>query len=169
MSGTSMAELNSFNLTTSLYVTSDKSRTSVYHSPIAIAFSIVVGSVGVISNAFALVVIAKNKTLNQRISNLLIANQSVADLVSSVNLIAYSTIQDSKVSDDLGGVLLCKVWLSGGLVWGFLLTSTWNLMVLTIERYLSVVHPVWHSNNVTMIRFKFALVVICYCRWGSAC
>lgn len=132
----------------------------VYHSPIVIGLSIAIGILGIFSNGLAIVVIISSRSMRRRKSCTLIFNQSLADFGSSMALVAYSTIQTTLVTDDFKGHFLCEIWLSGGLFWGFLLVSTWNLMALTIERYLSVVYPVWHNNHVSHKRIKIAMVFI---------
>ena len=63
--------------------------------------------------------------------------QSLADLFCSFILLLFAlTIKDQTktMSDGMLGVLECHLWNSDYLLWGGLLTSTWNLVCLTIER-----------------------------------
>ena len=63
--------------------------------------------------------------------------QSWADLFCSFMLLLESlTIKDQGhiKGDGLLGNLECSLWNSGFLLWGGLVTSTWNLVCLTVER-----------------------------------
>ena len=63
--------------------------------------------------------------------------QSCADLFCSFMLLLGSlTIKDQGQINGDGtlGDLECFVWNSGFLLWGGLVTSTWNLVCLTVER-----------------------------------
>ena len=64
--------------------------------------------------------------------------QSSADLFRSFMLLLESlTIKDQGKTkgDGILGNLECSVWNPGFLLWGGLVTSTWNLVCLTVERY----------------------------------
>ena len=49
-------------------------------------------------------------------------------------------------------------------MWGFLFSSTYNLMALTVERYLGVVHPILHKVAFTKRRARIILAVVWL--WG---
>jgi hypothetical protein len=44
---------------------------------------------------------------------------------------------------------MCSLWLTRAPLWSFLMSSTYNLLALSLERYLEIVHPVWHKNHFT--------------------
>ena len=64
--------------------------------------------------------------------------QSLIDFVCSLMLLlttqflkdAYHTVNDGILGD-----LECGIWNSKLFIWGPLVSSTWNLMCLTIERF----------------------------------
>ena len=43
---------------------------------------------------------------------------------------------------------LFRLWKTDIWQWCLMVSSTWNLCILTIERYLEVVHPIWHKVNI---------------------
>ena len=50
-------------------------------------------------------------------------------------LVSLTTKDEDQIKGDgLLGDLECSLWNSGFLLWGGLLTSTWNLVCLTAER-----------------------------------
>ncbi len=107
-----------------------------------------IGCIGVIGNLFVVIVILQNTTLRSKLANIYIVNQSLIDLLAAVMLIASTTITDNTVIySGLAGQLYCKLWLTKVILWGLLVSSTYNLLSLTLERYLGVVHPTWHKIN----------------------
>jgi len=56
-----------------------------------------------------------------------------------------------KISDiDLSGLLgywLCMLLVSENLMWFAIEASVINLSVITVERYVKVVHPIWSKNK----------------------
>ena len=74
-----------------------------------------------------------------KISQNRVSLQSVIDFAGSVILlISGLTLQDtSKVhSHGILGELECRLWNSGFLLWALFCASTWNIVAMTIERYV---------------------------------
>jgi hypothetical protein len=53
--------------------------------------------------------------------------------------------------------------------WGLFYCSTVNLLTLTLERYLAIVHPFNYSRYVTKTRVRVAMVVVWFAGIGFAC
>ena len=84
----------------------------------------------------------------QHKNHVLIVNQNVLDLFSSIFLIVDCTVRFFNVRlTGLLGYLLCTILMSDVLVWCGITGSTINLASITIERYLKVVHSVWSNNK----------------------
>jgi hypothetical protein len=47
-----------------------------------------------------------------------------------------------------------------------LVSSTYNLLALTLERYLAIVHPIWHKTNFT--KNKVIVSIVCVWIFGPA-
>ena len=108
---------------------------------------IVIALLGISGNSVVICVLAKSPTMRKTYANILILNQSVVDLLASV-LILATTVTNKSV-DDLSGIsgeIYCRLWLSDLFLWCFLVASSYTLMALTFERYMSIVHPVLHHN-----------------------
>lgn len=132
---------------------SDNTLTSVF---------IAVGCVGVISNIFNLVITLSSRKLRQGFTNRFIINQAALDLISAVILIA-SVPADRRNFTSLqgvGGELLCRLWLTKTFMWGAFISSIYNLIVLTFERYCKVVHPIFHHNNFNRRQAIIVTVVV---------
>ena len=65
--------------------------------------------------------------------------QSLIDLVVSVILLTSTlTVTDthSLYNDGILGEIECRLWNTQMFLWGFLTSSTWNMVSLTFERYI---------------------------------
>ncbi len=123
----------------------------------------IIGSVGILDNSFVLFVIYTSKPMRERLTNIYIIHQSFVDLLASVFLIA--TIHDCRVDDrafgGIGGELYCRLWKNKLLMWVLAMVSTYNLVAITIDRYLEVLHPIWHKTFLT----KNKIYISCLIAW----
>ncbi len=82
---------------------------------------VIIGTIGVIGNL---------------LTTLMIMNQSILDLCGSIMMIA-----SAHVRYDIGGLsgicgdLYCKVWMKKALLFGLFCSSTYNLVIITVEKY----------------------------------
>ena len=116
-----------------------------------VASKIIVGAIGVVGNLLVVIVFMKYKKLFQNIKTTFIVNQSVIDGIVSLLLI-MTTFDSREIHGDVDGKwvgLYCKLWLSQVLVWGLMTSSTYNLMAISTERYVAIVHPMWHKVSFT--------------------
>ena len=100
---------------------------------------IVMGIVGAAANALILYAMVAAK---QHKKQFLIFNQNAFDLCSSLLLVITYTIQMCKIR--LTGTLVyfvCIMFLTKSLLWCSIIGSTINLLSITVERYIKVVHP----------------------------
>jgi len=100
---------------------------------------IFIGVVGVAGNALILYALVASK---QHKKHMLIVNQNALDLFGSLFLVVtYATkIQHIRLTGVFGH-WLCMVVLSGHVYWIGINGSMVNLAIITIDRYLKVVHP----------------------------
>ena len=105
---------------------------------------IVIGIIGVTTNALILYAMVAS---NQHKKQMLIFNQNVFDLCSSLLLIITYALKLCNIY--LTGTLgywICMLILSDNLLWCSINGSVINLMSVTFERYLKVVHPGWSKT-----------------------
>jgi len=101
---------------------------------------VVIGVVGTAANA---VIVRALVASGQHKKHLLIVNQNALDLVSCVFLvISYSVKLCNIRLTGNSGHWLCATILSEAFVWWGQLGSRIGLAIITIDRYLKVVHPV---------------------------
>jgi len=129
----------------------DKTQTTGVTSMISSAFAgygsdfymrlavVVMGVVGTAGNGLVLYALFASK---QHKKHVLIVNQNILDLFSSFFLSVTFGVQmfNIRLSGELGH-WLCVMLLSELLIWCFTNGSMINLAIVTIDRYLMVVHP----------------------------
>ena len=143
--------------------TDDSSLTSYVTQYIKLA----IGGVGLIGNVFVVVVILSASTMRKQLTNAYIINQSVIDSLIALFLILTTMFEDDgRVYRTLADDIFCKMWLTKLWLWGLFVSSTYNLLALTLERYLAVVHPIWHKTKMT--RKKAAASVVFIWLFGPA-
>jgi len=101
-----------------------------------------IGVVGTIGNAVILYALVASK---QHKKQVLIVNQNALDLFSSFFLVITYIMEVCNVNNNLTGVTgywLCISILSGNFIWWGTNGSMVNLAIITIDRYLKVVHPI---------------------------
>ena len=110
---------------------------------------IAIGVFGTANNATVLyALIAENaQNTKKHAINSLIINQNLLDFCSCILLVVTYSIG---MRTDLTGALgyfLCTVFISDNAIYCTLNASVINLVALTIERYLKVVHPFWSKKH----------------------
>ena len=86
--------------------------------------------------------------------NILIVNQSVLDMCASffTLLTAVVEVDGTRMSrDSIYDQFVCRMWLTRVPLWSFLFTSTYNILLMTMERYAAVIYHVWYHNNVRTV------------------
>ena len=130
--------------------------------PFFAAIKIFIGVTGLLGNLLVVVVVYKYTKLFQQVNAVYIINQSFIDAVVSALLIAvsldrqYPNLQQKGFKDEL----FCKLWRSQILLWGMMTSSTYNLMAISIDRYMAIVHPVWHKVSFTKAKANASIVFI---------
>ena len=95
--------------------------------------------------------------------NILIVNQSVIDMCASffTLLTAVVEVDGSRMSRDSSyDQFVCRIWLTRLPLWDFLVTSTYGIFLMALERYVAVIHPVWCTTNVIKPCFMLSLLSV---------
>ena len=122
---------------------------------------VIIGALGIITNGIVIFVLMRTPALKKHTTNLYIINQSLIDMVVSFILLLITQV-DSDIPKNLtglGGSVLCFLWVTRMLLWGPMLASNYNLVVMTLERYISIARPIWHKNHVTKTRVRMSLAI----------
>jgi len=125
------------------YVTSSSSRGAAVYFECAV---LIIGVVGTAANGLVLYALVASK---QHKKHALITNQNALDLYSCLFLIITYGMKlfNIRLKGSVG-YWLCMLLFSENLLWCGVYGSFVNLTVITIERYLKVVHSVWSKKNV---------------------
>ena len=116
--------------------TSSSSSNEEFYFQCIVIFVGVVGTAGNALILYALVVSKQNK------KHMLIVNQNALDLFSSFFLVVTYALKLSNIHlTGATGYWLCITILSENLIWWGANGSIINLAIVTVDRYLKVVHP----------------------------
>ncbi|XP_072042027.1 trace amine-associated receptor 4-like [Amphiura filiformis] len=128
---------------------------------------IFIGIIGLMGNFSVCLVIAKMRSSHQQNStNRLIVSQAVIDFLASLVLIAttFSELYPSPLPQNpVLGYLYCVLWHPRTCMWTMFVISTYNLVAISLERYVAVVYSTWFrhhfSRNTTIIFIAVAWCV----------
>ena len=132
-------------------------------SPVMTGFKVCIGITGVVGNMLVVIIVCKHKTLFRRqVKSVYIVNQSFIDGLASAVLVLQSLLRADLMSvmGEFGANVYCKLWVSQLPLWGLMMSSTYNLVAISIERYIAVVHPIWHRTSFTVAKSRVSLAVI---------
>ena len=110
-----------------------------------------IAALGILGNLIVIVVISKSSNMRKSFTNILILNQSSIDFMASM-FSMISTMTRSPVSNlsGISGEIYCRFWLSDLPLWTSVISSSYALIVLTVERYVAIVHPIYHHYAFSM-------------------
>ena len=121
-----------------------------YRQPtFAAVIFITIGVVGTIGNALVCIVITSTLAWSKSgTTNLLILNQAVIDSMTSFILILSYALPDPAVPKEGGwSEFICRMWVPHTLLWMLFVVSTYNLCMMSLERYFAVAYPVIYSTR----------------------
>ncbi|KAK2141605.1 hypothetical protein LSH36_1070g00029 [Paralvinella palmiformis] len=117
-----------------------------------------VGALGMIGNAIVAVVIMSSSRMRRATTNVLITNQSAIDFLASFFIIMCTFIRDiSRIESFIGRETFCRLWADNLPMWSMFVSSTYNLVCITMERYSGIVYPMRHSRTCSRFRSRFAI------------
>ncbi len=118
------------------------------------------GCFGVLSNSFALVVILSSKSMRNNIANHFILNQVLIDLMACLLFaINIPTAPYDYPCFGTTGDLICKFWISLYFPNSLFMSSSLNLVIITIERYMEVIKPLSYKNIFSVLRIKVMMIL----------
>ena len=121
---------------------------------------LIIGVIGVLSNLFVIIVLSSSVKIRQKLVNTLIIHQSVVDMLASIALIG-TTHLDGLQPHGLEGILAnLYCFFAMALVWTLMNISSFSLLFLNIERYISIVFPIYHHTNVTRRKVLMFLPIV---------
>ncbi|KAI0210447.1 hypothetical protein LSAT2_004812, partial [Lamellibrachia satsuma] len=140
-------------------------------SPLPVLFrwvAYIFAGTGIVGNLFVIVVTLRHTKLWRQLTCKYIVNQSIIDaLTLAVFIVRIQTVPDDHPTVvSLGGLqadVYCRLWSSPFLLYGLLLSSTYNLVAISVERYLGTARPFWHKVSFTHTKVTLSIVAIWLC------
>ena len=133
----------------------------VYYSAITSGIQILhisIGVVGITGNLLALIVFLGHKPLLKRPANYFLVSQCTINLLVSILLILTIMVDASHWSPSVV-VPMCYLWNSRALFSGLFQSSIYNIALLTVERYLEIVHPIKHRLKISKGKVIASIIV----------
>ncbi|XP_038055935.1 trace amine-associated receptor 7d-like [Patiria miniata] len=124
------------------------------------------GVFGFLGNLLVCFVILRVRFLHT-MTNYLLVNLAVADMLLCLCTFFHYLFASSRCtlinmvpSSSLGRELYCRLVASQSLIWVFFNASAYNLCVVTLERYIAIVHPLKYARKVTATRMKTLVTLL---------
>lgn len=116
-----------------------------------------VGALGSVSNSLMLFALVQSRS---RIGGTqLVVNQMCLDLVCSVTLMLVYAVKYPVIDyAQPWGPFLCRVVRNEAVLWSLIDCSIANLVLLTVERYLKIVHPLFHRRRLRLNTYRVVIV-----------
>ena len=112
---------------------------------------LIIGGIGIISNLFAMFVLGSSAKIRQKLVNTLIIHQSFVDLLSCIALVGMAHLDGSDPHgfEGLHAEVYCFFVMGKWPLWLMMEVSSFSLIFLNIERYISIVFPIYYHTRVT--------------------
>ena len=112
---------------------------------------VVIGIIGVVANVFVILILGSSSIIRQKLVNTLIIHQSFVDLLVSIVMIGTAHVDgsDQHGLDGFHADIYCFFITGKWPLWVMIDVSSFSLVFLNIERYISIVHPIYHHTNIT--------------------
>lgn len=124
---------------------------------------LVVGLVGLAANGVVLFVLLRYKQLAKNATNKFIFNQTLIDAVGCMALTVYVLVKwyagSASVGNGFGGWIRCLLVDTTAPIVCASYASHYGLIVITVERYAMIVHPVEHRKHFKPWMIYVGLVV----------
>jgi len=95
--------------------------------------------------------------------NILVVNQSVIDMFASFFMILLSVVERKITGmsrDSIYDQFVCRVWITKKPLWCMLVTSTYGIVLMTLSRYIAVIHPIKYKNVRTAMLLRLVCKVV---------
>ncbi len=101
----------------------------------------IIGLFGLIGNSLVCLVIYRVPALRS-LTNALICHQAFIDLLSCLFMLIHSNVANpSTLPSGIAGQLYCQLWDAPVIFFTLMVASTFNLMLVTLERYFAIIFP----------------------------
>ncbi|XP_038069079.1 neuropeptide receptor 22-like [Patiria miniata] len=126
------------------------------------AVNTIIACLAVLVNGMVITVMLLRRRVFSSFTNRLILHQSFIDSIAGVifflHLVVIKTKQISvSVEGSMTDQFFCRLVYSDVMLWCVNITSTYNLVMISLERFMATCHPVKHRNSSSAAKLKFAV------------
>lgn len=119
---------------------------------------VVIGFLGMPGNMLVIGIIMSSAKMKQSVTNILIVHQSIIDCLAAFFIVLSSLVRDLPDTSNVKVLeAFCRTWATNMAVWGLFDCSTYNLVLLTYERYVAIVYTLRHMKTCSL-RLIFCLL-----------
>jgi len=119
---------------------------------------ILIACCGVLGNLTTLIVIFTHAPIRRKLPNYYFINQTIVDFILSILLAPSMTI--NLIPIGYSTTLLCLLWQCRITFISLYDVSTYCILALSVERYLEIVHPIWHKLHVTKAKVIITIILV---------
>ena len=115
-----------------------------------------VGAFVFLGTLFVLIILGRINLETQDITQIFVKSQTLFDCLTGLFLVICTLPVHFKSNSEV----VCKFFASQFLLWTCLIGSTYNMILITSERYIMVIHPIWHKSNFTKNLAHICIVAV---------
>lgn len=121
---------------------------------------LIMTSLGFAANVLTMVLLWRAGQRFTSLIKILLQHQSFVDgliCLLAIPLLTqpFNWLTGNKIYDEF----MCHIWHSQVFFWSAIYVSVWNLVLVAIERYIAVIHPLQH-NNFTKSKLIFVIILV---------
>ena len=122
---------------------------------------IIIGITGILGNGLVCFIFTYRRHTFKSLTNRLILNQSIIDLILSVIFLLDRFVpKPASSASEIWKNIFCRFWGSEFFLWSMNIASTENLVLISLERYFALCRPVKHRNIFTIRRVILACLFV---------
>ncbi|XP_071788551.1 galanin receptor 2b-like [Asterias amurensis] len=125
------------------------------------AMNTIIACLAVLGNSMVITVMVSRQRSFNSFTNRLILHQSVIDTIAGVVFFLHKVIRPVEMTVTLEGnvydQLVCRLISSDFLLWAVNIASTYNLVIISLERLVATCYPVKYRNTVSSAWLKYAI------------
>ena len=83
---------------------------------------------------------------------MLIISQSTVDMLASILMLLTALEQVSGTGMNRSSIydqFVCRIWLTRFPLWGLLVSSTYCIVAMAVDRYIAITHPVFYKARIS--------------------